>query len=309
MTCWPSGSASSAFERSRRAGCASDCVAVGALDVHLGLDDRHQAVGEHLLGDLELLRDDRGDARVVGEVDDRTLLGAEHAERLGRGRAARRGPGIGFISWTPLASSSSPLSILMNGTTPRSISACGAGLPSTVAVHRPLEQDRADHLAAAEAGRGDDPRAHLVDQAEHLLVVRPCVVLDAIALERLGRRSALLVERGDEAAARRRSCRASCRHRSFGPILCCSSAATPGSVRPSIHSRNAPPAVETKVKSLGHAGVVERGDGVAAAGDRDQAAVLGQRRGGLAPARPSPHRTAASRTRRAARSRPACGNS
>lgn len=28
-----------------------------------------------------------------------------------------------------------------------------------------------------------------------------------------------------------------------------SSAATPGSVRPSIHSRNAPPAVETKVKS------------------------------------------------------------
>src|SRR5690349_5767055 len=30
---------------------------------------------------------------------------------------------------------------------------------------------------------------------------------------------------------------------------CRSSAATPGSVRPSIHSRNAPPAVETKVKS------------------------------------------------------------
>ena len=30
---------------------------------------------------------------------------------------------------------------------------------------------------------------------------------------------------------------------------CCSKAATPGSVRPSIHSRNAPPAVETKVKS------------------------------------------------------------
>src|SRR5206468_12558785 len=28
-----------------------------------------------------------------------------------------------------------------------------------------------------------------------------------------------------------------------------SNAATPGSVRPSIHSRNAPPAVETKVKS------------------------------------------------------------
>jgi hypothetical protein len=41
-------------------------------------------------------------------------------------------PGIGFISWTPLSSSSSPLSILMKGTIPRSISACGVGLPSTV---------------------------------------------------------------------------------------------------------------------------------------------------------------------------------
>src|SRR4029079_1385492 len=30
---------------------------------------------------------------------------------------------------------------------------------------------------------------------------------------------------------------------------CCSNAATPGSVRPSIHSKNAPPAVETKLKS------------------------------------------------------------
>ena len=46
------------------------------------------------------------------------------------------------------------------------------------AVHRPLEQDRADHLAAAEAGRGDDPRAHLVDEVEHLLVAAPCALLD-----------------------------------------------------------------------------------------------------------------------------------
>ena len=59
---------------------------------------------------------------------------------------------------------------------------------------------------------------------------------------------------------------------------CCSRAATPGSVRPSIHSRKAPPAVETKLKSCGNAGMVERGDGIAAAGDRDQRAFLGQRR-------------------------------
>ena len=38
---------------------------------------------------------------------------------------------MGFISWTPSRSSSRPLSILMNGTTPSSISACGTGLPPT----------------------------------------------------------------------------------------------------------------------------------------------------------------------------------
>ena len=38
-------------------------------------------------------------------------------------------PGIGFISWTPSASVSSPLSILRNGTTPLSASAVGTGLP------------------------------------------------------------------------------------------------------------------------------------------------------------------------------------
>ena len=59
------------------------------------------------------------------------------------------------------------------------------------------------------------------------------------------------------------------------------SAATPGSARPSIHSRNAPPAVETKVKSPRHAGMVERRDRIAAAGHRDQRPFLGQRRRGL----------------------------
>src|SRR5262249_35249251 len=115
-----------------------------------------------------------------------------------------------------------------------------------LAVHRPLEQDRADDLAAGEAGRRDDAAPHLVDEAEHLLVVRPCAVLDAIALQRLGRGATRLVERGDESVA-------SLHFRHHLLLVhrhpCCSSAATPGSVRPSIHSRNAPPAVETKVKS------------------------------------------------------------
>src|SRR3546814_7985283 len=59
-----------------------------------------------------------------------------------------------------------------------------------------------DLLVAVEAGRGDDAAAHRVDQAEHFLIVRKGVFADAIALERLGRRTAALVERGDEPLTR-----------------------------------------------------------------------------------------------------------
>ena len=34
-----------------------------------------------------------------------------------------------------------------------------------------LEQDRADDPVSVEGGAGDDPRAHLVDEVEHLVVI------------------------------------------------------------------------------------------------------------------------------------------
>src|SRR3546814_1615105 len=52
-----------------------------ALDVDFRLDDGNQASRQHLLPDLELLPDDGGNALAIGEVDDRTLLRAEHAQR------------------------------------------------------------------------------------------------------------------------------------------------------------------------------------------------------------------------------------
>ena len=55
------------------------------------------------------------------------------------------------------------------------------------------------------------------------------------------------------------------------------SASTPGRVLPSIHSRNAPPAVETKVKSPADAGRVQGRHRITAAGHRHQFAGLGQR--------------------------------
>ena len=66
---------------------------VRAVDVDLGLDDRHEAVRENLLADLELLVDDRRHACVVGQLDDRAFLGAEDAVGRRHARAARRDRG------------------------------------------------------------------------------------------------------------------------------------------------------------------------------------------------------------------------
>ena len=68
------------------------CGALRALDVHFGLDDRHKPVASTCFADLELLGDDRGDARRVGEIDDRTLLGSEHARAHFARSAGRRAP-------------------------------------------------------------------------------------------------------------------------------------------------------------------------------------------------------------------------
>jgi hypothetical protein len=50
---------------------------VRAMDVHLGLDDGHQAGVQNPLAKLELLRDDGGDAARARLLDDRAHLGAE----------------------------------------------------------------------------------------------------------------------------------------------------------------------------------------------------------------------------------------
>ncbi len=109
--------------------------------------------------------------------------------------------GIGFIIWTPSRSSSRPLSTLMKGTTPRSISARGVGLPLTLPSMVRSNRIAPITLPDAEAGRVDDPAAHLVDEAEHFLVAAPRAVFDAIARQGLGRGTARLVERGDKAVA------------------------------------------------------------------------------------------------------------
>src|SRR5207248_647172 len=51
---------------------------------------------------------------------------------------------------------------------------------------------------AVEGRALDDPTPHLVHEAEHLLVVRVGVLVDAVLLQGVGRAPAALVERGDE---------------------------------------------------------------------------------------------------------------
>jgi len=172
--------------------------ALGGLDVHFGLDDRHQSPGEHLAADVELLRDHGGDALAIGEVDDRPLLGAEHAQPLGAGeQGIEFGHRLHHLDAVRLVLQA--LVDLDEGDD-AALDQRGRGrLAIDAAVHGAFEQDRAQHLLSTEGRRGDDAAAHRVDKAEHLLVVRPGAFLDAIALERLGRRTAALVERGDEA--------------------------------------------------------------------------------------------------------------
>ena len=141
-----------------------------------------------------MLGEHRGDAAVGGVIRASLCRTASPVARASnaRGRAL-------FISWTP-SRSLEALSIVMNGTSLRD-QRLRDRLAGDLAVPRPLEQDRANHLAAAEARRIDAPRAHLVDEVEHFLVARPGTVLNAIAAERLGGGAARLVERRDKAVA------------------------------------------------------------------------------------------------------------
>ena len=66
-------------------------------------------------------------------------------------------------------------------------------------VHGVLEEDRAKNPFAGEAGAGDDARAHLMHNREHLIFVGPRPLLDSIRRQRLGRAATALVQRGNKA--------------------------------------------------------------------------------------------------------------
>ena len=171
---------------------------VGDRDRDFGLDDRNEAVREDLPADLELLVDDGRDALRVGGVDDRAHLGAENAlgdrafeQRVEVGHRLHQLDAVGFRG--------KALVDLQEGHDAALFPKIPRGRHAVdLAVHGLLEQDRAHHLVAGEGGRLDDAGTHLVDEIEHLVLVRICAFRDAVELQRLRRRAARLVEGRDE---------------------------------------------------------------------------------------------------------------
>jgi hypothetical protein len=74
----------------------------------------------------------------------------------------------------------------------------GRALTADLAVHRVLEQDRAEDAVAVEGRRGDDARAHLVHLGVHRLFARVGRLRHSVELERLGRAATALVEGREE---------------------------------------------------------------------------------------------------------------
>ena len=158
-------------------------------------------MGQHLPANLELLGDHGGDAFGIGRIDDRAFLGAIDAKLPGP-RQQRVKLGHRFHQLDAIGLVLKALVDLDEGNHALGGQRRRGRFAVNLAVHRPLEQDRADDLFAGEGGRRDDPGTHLVDEPEHLFFAAPRVRLYAIALERLGGRSARLVKRGDETLSR-----------------------------------------------------------------------------------------------------------
>ena len=175
---------------------------VRAVDVDLGLDDGHEAGGDDLLADLELLRHVGGDAFRVGLLDHGTHLGAEDAGGLRPGQQViqiRHGLHelhAVFLVREPLVHLEDGNHLLVFP------QVMGRGLALDIPVHGVFEENRRQDAVAVEGRAGDDARAHLVHQAEHLLVAVVGVFLDAVEAQGFGCAATALVQGGDEAGLR-----------------------------------------------------------------------------------------------------------
>jgi len=156
---------------------------------------------DDLAADFELLLDDGIDALLVRQLDDRAHLGTEDAlwhraaqQRVELGHRLHHLHAVGFVG-EPFVDFEQRHHPLFR---PEEFGAADA---VDVAVHRAFEEDGAEHSVAIERTTLDHPRAHRMDEIEHLRITRILRLGDAVERERFWRAASALVECGDEALA------------------------------------------------------------------------------------------------------------
>ena len=111
-------------------------------------------------------------------------------------------PGIGFIRLDAIGFRLEPLVDLEEGNAALLFPQEGRdGLALRLAVHRALEEDRADHLVAREGRGSDHADPHLVHAGVHLGLAAIGALGNAVEAQSAGCRPAALVERREEAPA------------------------------------------------------------------------------------------------------------
>ena len=151
-----------------------------------------------LAADLELLAHDGTHTGLVAQLDDRAHLRAEHAMR---DRPGQDGVEVRhrLHDLRPVGLVGQALVDLQEGHDVLLLPQVLRGThPHDLAVHRHLEQDRAEDALAVERGAGDDPGAHLVDPVVHLGVAGVGRLVDAVEPQRLGSAATTLVQCRDE---------------------------------------------------------------------------------------------------------------
>ncbi len=177
---------------------------LGAVDIHLGLDDGHQARREDLRCQLELLVHDFPDAVPVGLLDQRPHLRPEDVfcvrlieQRLKLGHRLHQLDSVLLLdeSLVHLEERDDPLHVpeIIRGRPPLDIP-----------VHRVLKQDSPQDSFPGKARAGNDARAHLMDEGIHAFFIAPSV-FDTVGRQGLGGTAPALVKGGDKTGVCRHS--------------------------------------------------------------------------------------------------------
>ena len=174
---------------------------IGAVDVHLGLEDRHQTVREDLLTPLKLLCHDSLDALLISLLDDTALLGTEDvvlhsilAEVVETGEVLHQLHAILLLA--------EALVDLEERNDVEVVPEVVRGLLAVdLTAHGALEEDHTDDLMLSKAGALDHTGTHLVDELKHLRLVAPGILGQTVGLQCLGRRATTLVKGTNKALA------------------------------------------------------------------------------------------------------------